>query len=407
MSALRDDATALDAVSRLLAPEHSRDGRRHAYAVLPRRRRPRYLVPTAGVDAGAAHIRPARSGGDPLRARALPLILRWGAARALPGPLVVPDGDDDDPSLRRHLGQLVGRDDIEVAVALGGPRPNRKPVLQVLAGGRTVAWAKVGVDDHTDALVSHEAQALAGRRPGPPVVTPTVVAVDRWRGHPLLVLGHLTMAETADDLNLTAEVIAAIAGPPAAEEVRSSRWLRALRASAEVDGTDPSGAVRGRLDALAASLGDRVWPFGAWHGDLAPWNATWAGDELVVWDWERAWAPVPVGLDLVHNRLQTAMLRRGETLAEAVAEAVVAEAPTLVALGYHPDDVALLVSGYLATLRVRYAEDARDGSLGPGATVAAALDAELDAELGAGDDASTASRAGSGRLRGPALAAGP
>lgn len=383
MNALRHDDTALDAVAALLAPRSSTDGRRRPYAVLPRRRRPRYLVPTAGSSAGAAHIRPARAGADRLRSRVLPLALRLGAARALPGRLVVADGDDADPSLRRHLAGLVGRDDVEIAVALGAPRPNRKPVVQVVAGGQTVAWAKLGVDDHTDALVSHEAQALAGRRSGPPVVTPEVVAIDLWRGHPLLVLAHLAMAETAEDLALTADVITAIAGPVNVERARSSRWLATLRAAAAADGADPSGAVTRRLDALETRLGDRSWPFAAWHGDLAPWNATWAGDELVVWDWERAAAPVPVGLDLVHNRVQTAVLRRGEPLAEAAAEVVRAEAPTLAALGYDGDDVALVVSAYLATLRVRYAEDARHGSLGPGAAIAAALDTDdagLDAE---------------------------
>ena len=50
-----------------------------------------------------------------------------------------------------------------MAVALGRPRVNRKPVLQLIDGdGTTVGFGKVGVDDHTDELVRREGRFLAG-----------------------------------------------------------------------------------------------------------------------------------------------------------------------------------------------------------------------------------------------------
>ena len=130
------------------------------------------------------------------------------------------------------------------------------------------------------------------------------------------------------------------------------------------------------LDALAPDVAGRRWPFARWHGDLAPWNATWQGDRLLAWDWERSHAPVPLGLDLVHNRVQTAAIRDGVPVAAALRAAATAEAETFVALGYADDDAPLLARAYAVTLRARYAADARHGPLGPGAPLAAGIDAD-------------------------------
>jgi hypothetical protein len=372
-AALRSDATALAAVADLLGSSSDADAGRRTYAVLPRASRPRYLVPVDGRHARGAHIRPGAGTAQAATRLALRGALRLGAGRALPGRLVVSDGDRAAPSLRRHLADLLGRDDVDLAVALGAPRPNRKPVVQVIgADGATVAWVKLGVDDHTDALVAHETGALqaVGAADGP-LLTPPVLAASSWRGHPLLALGHVAMDESADDLVLTAPAVAAIAGSTVDEDVLAGAWWAGLAAA-----PDPDGAVAAVLAALAPRVEGRRWPFGRWHGDLAPWNATWSGDRLVAWDWERSTAPVPVGLDLFHNRVQVAALRHGTPVAAALRDAARAEADTLGALGHDPADAPLLAAAYAATLRARYAADARHGPLGPGAPLAAGIDAD-------------------------------
>lgn len=364
---LRSDETALAAVADLLAPADGQGSEERAYAVLPRRTRPRYLIPVDGRHARGAHIRPGAGVAQAVTRIALRTALRAGAGRLLRDRLVVVDG------LRRHLGELLGRDDIDLAIALGAPRPNRKPVVQAIgADGATVAWIKIGIDPHTDGLVSHEIAALgevAGR--DPLLVTPPVLATGEWQGHPLLALGHIAMDESAAELAVTPEAIRAIAGPTHEEDVVGSTWWETLAA-----GPDDDGAVRALLDALAPDLAGRRWAFGRWHGDLAPWNATWQGDRLLAWDWERSDTPVPLGLDLFHNRFYVAVVRDGVAPAQALRDAARSETATLTALGHDPGDALLLARAYAVTLRSRYASDARHGPLGRVAPIVAGIDAD-------------------------------
>ena len=383
---LRSDDTALAAVAALLGPgpaagepasgvDGNADGppAERTYAVLPRRSRPRYLVPVGGRHARGAHIRPGAGATQAAVRLALRGALRAGGGRLVRERLVVDDGTPDRPGLRRHLAALLDRDDIDLAIALGAPRPNRKPVVQAIgADGATVAWVKVGVDAHTDALVAHETEALsavAGR--GPALVTPPVLASGTWQGHPLLALGHIELRESADALALTPAAIRAIAGPTVDEDVVGSAWWRAL-----AEAPDDDGAVAALLAALAPAVAGRRWPFARWHGDLAPWNATWQGDRLAglgLGALPRPGAPRPrpgpqPGADRRHPRRRArrrgpARRRRGRGRDP--------RRPRLRRRRRPPRGPA-----YAVTLRARYAADARHGPLGPGAPLAAGIDAD-------------------------------
>ncbi len=373
---LRTDATALDAVAALLGPA-SPHGATRAYAVLPRRDRPRYVLPTTRRHARGTVLRPGSGRGDAAARVLVGAALRVGAGRLLPGGLRVADGSDDDPGLRRHLGRLLGEDGVDLAVALGAPRPNRKPVIQVIGPDGTIrAWAKLGVDAHTDELVAHEAATLVAHHPPAPIVVPEVLAHGDWHGRRLLVLAPLDITESAGNLDLTPEVIRAVAGPVTLEEVTQGAWWKGLAALADDTTVDPQGALGTLMGRLEPALAGRAWPFGTWHGDLAPWNATWSDDRLHVWDWERATGPVPLGLDLVHNRFMVAMLRDGTTLGDAVAAVRAYEEVTFGALGYGDDDVPLLIAAYFLALRARFAADARFGALGAARPLVAAIDGD-------------------------------
>lgn len=370
MSDLEDEAGTVSALTALLdAPGGG--GARRRYAVLPSRSRPRYVVPVGRRHAGAVHVRPAVGVKGAARRQVVRAALRFGAGRLMPGGLEVADGSATDPGLRRHLADLLDRDDVDVALAIGQPRANRKPVVQVIDGrGATVAWAKIGVDRRTDELVARETEALAAVADRPGLVVPSVVATGTWGGHRLLVLAPIVTDESADDLDPTAEVVRAIAGPTSDHEPTETAWWHDLRRASE---TCP-GLVT-RLDRLEPALEGRRWPFGRWHGDLAPWNACWVDGRLAVWDWERSTTGMPLGFDLIHNRVQVDVLRRGVPIGDALAAAASRERPVLGELGYRAEDALLLAAAYGATLRARYAVDAEQGPLGAAAPLAVALDA--------------------------------
>ncbi len=171
-----DRMTHLHDVGRLLWPEplalEVGRGRRagavehREFLLLPSGRRPRLLVPNTRRAAVAA-LRGYGVG----RGRSARLLAAGLAAALASGvaPLVLRDrvrildrsgGGGDVPSIESHLSAVLGTE-VVVSMYLGAPRANRKPVLQVLTPqGRTIAYAKVGVDPLTCRLVRDEAAAL-------------------------------------------------------------------------------------------------------------------------------------------------------------------------------------------------------------------------------------------------------
>ncbi|PSK63662.1 hypothetical protein B0E53_04392 [Micromonospora sp. MH33] len=116
----------------------------------------------------------------------------------------------------------------------------------------------------------------------------------------------------------------------------------------------------GRLRAALKTVADLdpTVAFGAWHGD---WNggnsAVLADGRVLVWDWERFEADVPVGYDELHRAVQTAIGNDGVEPVEA-ARALIAGADRALAPfdsdGRGADLVAVL---YLVELAARYLRD--------------------------------------------------
>jgi hypothetical protein len=79
-------------------------------------------------------------------------------------------------------------------------------------------------------------------------------------------------------------------------------------------------------------------------------------DRILVWDWERFTADVPVGFDAVHHALQV-RLERGAKARDAVDETV-ARAPELLApFGVPVDAAGVTALLYLVDLAARYLAD--------------------------------------------------
>lgn len=374
---LRADETAMTVLTDLLAPAaNGRAGAASAtegYAVLPSAAHPRYLVPLRSARAAAGiRFRPSSGRADTLARLVLRPALRTGVARLLPNRLVVETGDPSHPSLLGWIGAQLGRDDLSMAVAIGNPRPNRKPVLQVIDPvGGTVCFGKVGLTEHTCRLIRNETAFLARQGSTARVVVADLLASGDWKGREIALLSDLA-PRIGTRLALTPEVVLEIARmqPTERHPVADSPWWAGVRRQVETSGDDDLARC---LDAVEPRLADRAWTFGAWHGDMAPWNAAWDGDRLVTWDWERTSGPVPVGFDAVHAAFQVAHLDDGQPVPAAAAGVVGSEAALLEAVGIAAADHRALVGAYLLELRLRLADDARFGPLGRQQRLADAL----------------------------------
>jgi hypothetical protein len=348
---LRDDATVLDGLRALLG-----GGSTTQVAVLPGSGRPRHLVPLRPGPVAAAALA-GRAGDRGLAGRlatgALAVAARAGAGRLVPAARVVEGGDG--PSLADWLDDVLGVRGCAVAVGVGPPRGNRKPVLQVLTpDGTTVAWGKVGWDLLTRRLVGDEADVLdrLGGALAPGVTVPVVRARAPWQGTEVVLTEPLPLRPQARrPLRPDPDLLRAVAGPPGALDPWHGATARRLAA---VPGGDDLVPVLDRVADRLAAGGVR----GArWHGDLTPWNVGPVPGGRAVWDWERSAAPVPLGLDAVHASYAVATLRDGVAVADALAAAADDATGALGAIGVPSAAVPAMAAAYAIELLLRQEGD--------------------------------------------------
>jgi hypothetical protein len=139
---------------------------------------------------------------------------------------------------------------------------------------------------------------------------------------------------------------------------------------------------RHAADRIAAASGDRELAFGRGHGDWTPWNMAEVGGRLVVWDWERAAAGVPVGVDAAHYCLLVALNARGLPPEQAVPDTVGRMPRVLAGLEVPASEAGLVVNLELLEMSVRFAEARAAGVTGLrdrfGLALAALLDGRYD-----------------------------
>lgn len=208
-------------------------------------------------------------------------------------------------TLRAHLSEVLG-EQVRLAIAVGPPRPNRKPVVRCYNETELIAVAKLGPDPHTASLVSNESHWLRTLESEPlaGVRTPRLLHAGEFGDSTLLVMSAMDLKSDLgvafDDVPLS--VVRELCERHRGGALRDSSWwfallerldlpeLSAIAEHARSTQTDP------RFDQLETS---------AWHGDWSPWNmGNSTNDELFVWDWERTTTGVPVGFDLLHLHYQ-------------------------------------------------------------------------------------------------------
>ncbi|WP_030528897.1 hypothetical protein [Phycicoccus jejuensis] len=335
-------------------PRHA-DAR--AWALVPRAADPRLLVPTRNRAVAGAVVSGLGGGG----ARGVAVSLLGRAARSgllglLPHLVVAPR--PGAPALDILLEEVLGRP-VTLAMGVGRVRALQKPVLRVLGDdGSTLAFAKVGVDATTRALVDHEAAVLGrlGRVEVHHLVVPTVLAHEGWEG-----LSVLVQSPVGGRGRVTPSLVSAAAVELAGldDTVRSpvgaqGPWSDLVDRVRRLPASGPGQVLDRTLARMAAGADGTPVPWASWHGDFAPWNMAPADGRLAVWDWEGHGGPVPAGSDLLHHRLQELVVVCGVHPRAAVAE-LEREADGLLA-PWSPADPALVLALYLVELALGYLE---------------------------------------------------
>ncbi len=376
MRAVARDASASYAVevARLLWPEpwgapyvtRTRDhnGRAHRDVYLfPSRRRPRLLVPAdvPGSSSMLQRLGPGRSAVvRPVRgllqrsvhARSFALA-RWPVLRVVAA-------DPDADSIEQHLADVMGTP-VRVGIMLGTRRVNQKPVLQVFdLDGRLLAYAKVGHNELTAALVRREAAALQRLHADPPrwCRVPRVVYHGQWGGLALLVTTPMLPEPGVRGVPRQARVNAMleVAGLDGARHstLQDSGFWRAMRAEVTRIAPEPGGAELARLaDRIEDRDGRTVVQLGCWHGDWSRWNMNLREGIVQIWDWERYDAEVPWGLDALHLAAHVVRPAQGDPRQQE--RELLESVPTVLGeLGVAPAEHDLTLRLYLATIGVRY-----------------------------------------------------
>ncbi len=306
--------------------------RAEAYLALPRAANPRLLVPLGSPRAAKAALarnHDATSTKARLARAALGAGLSVGLTQRVGDRIdifvdpALPANERPGHLLTEHLRVVFGRPDLEMAVILGVPRLNRKPVLQVLASdGTVVGYVKAAWNDLTAGLVRNEARVLTDLAAAKPAtfVPPALVAAGPWGELELLAASALPNAARPDQAQIFDPPMAVIGeiaglwGRSTARLAESPYWAGVRERLAA---QSPSELLARAVKWIERRHGATEIAFGVWHGDFTPWNMARLADTTYLWDWERA-APAPVGLDLFHFLFQSVCRFEGQAPAQAV-----------------------------------------------------------------------------------------
>ena len=375
-----------------LSPTRVPPGRRvaEAYAVMPNAEHPKLLLPFASPGLVGPALRRYDDGMSGFARTRRAISVRLAASRAgwarFP-PLVLSYERDPGPGElpSDYFRRVLGRPDTALAISFGPPRPNRKPVAQVLTlDGDVLGFAKIGWNALTRDLLRNEASALrrwSARGPRTFRVPNVIHHAEWFGGRDVLVTGPVPMSPAREvragrlpSLDVIREI--ASIGGTGVMPLRETPWWRSVLRRLDVADAAVATVIRWMGDLH----GRRLIHHGSWHGDLAAQNMSTVGGRLHIWDWERAADGAPLGLDPIHFHFQRA-LRGRHDVGRASRTAARRATTTLRALGVPREDDALLSACHLADIVLRFEEGRHHGAdIRPGMTPA--LLAELRRSVG-------------------------
>jgi hypothetical protein len=367
------DADSLLGVARRLWPEPARinltrrpassSDRTRDWLVLPSVNRPWLLLPAARPAAAGALVRDDHGQRSPRLGRALASLHRRRLLARLPlARLRVSDGDDAD-TIEAELHRILGTSSALV-VRLGRRRWNRSVVLRPLdAAGGTLAFVKSAASPIGAATLRREGDNLRRVAELAPklVEWPEVMHRGRWRDLELLALSPLVGDESATTRTKapTAAMHAlALASDGGSLALGESAACRGWHAGTQdlASSTQRDQLIEG-VDTVVSRLGDVEVPIGCWHGDWVPWNMTWHGDRVLLWDWEHFDEGVPVGFDGLHYRAQQLRMSGGTGIAAEDLWVQDASEWLLDTFQLGPRQIRAVLLAYLLEINLRYLRD--------------------------------------------------
>jgi hypothetical protein len=374
------DADRLLGVARRLWPEPARidltrrttgsADRARDWLVLPSVDRPWLLLPAARPSAAGALLRDDHGQRSPRLVRALASLHRRRLLARLPlSRLRVSDGEGGD-TIETELHRILGTSSALV-VRLGRRRWNRSIVLRPLdAAGDTLAFVKAAASPTGAAALRREDDNL--RRVaelGPKLVEwPEVMHHGCWRGLELLALSPLIGDKSATTRTkppttaMRALALAADEGSHAlGESTACDGWMTGAR---EMTSSEQRDQLVDCIDTVVSRFGDVEVPIGCWHGDWVPWNMTWHGDRVLLWDWEHFDEGVPVGFDGIHYRAQQLRMSKGTDRATEDLWVHDATEWLLDTFQLGPRQIRAVVLAYLLEINLRYLRDRADDPRG-------------------------------------------
>lgn len=348
------------------------NGQLRSYLVVPSARRPKVLIPARPRRAADAAIRGFKSTQDHREAWLLAACatgLRLGGGAVLRDRLYVSvprQGAAED--LESHLAATLHHP-VHLSLHVSRPRAVRKPVLQLIDdAGCTFAFAKVGIDPFTSALVRGESRTVARLAPVRWRVlrVPRLLHAGTWHGHPLIVQQALPRSGGGHDERIVGAAMDELARIDGTETVTLSAspfWTRLLERARRLPPSPVREVIIASLAELARSSGAARVEFGAWHGDWTPWNMNVRGGRVQVWDWEKFDVGVPVGFDAAHCFVQRAVVWDARPPADAFAQLIDRGEPMRTAHRLTVPAAQLAGWMYTLTLAISYLED-REPDLG-------------------------------------------
>jgi hypothetical protein len=350
------------------------------FAALPSPTHPHLLVPVDSREAAQRALQNYMDARRTVRAAAAVLALgvRAGILPALRQHVRVSaaPGHQPGPGLASYLRDVLGRDDLRIAVRMGGQRPNRKPVLQVLTpSGGILAYVKVGWNDLTRSLVRNEIEVLralteSGKEPRT-FAFPAVLHSGRWDDLEVLVMAPVAQAPwrrgvgSEDELAAIAREVAALT-PESRHELGTSDYWKTTRSRLDALSSSVRPSRLNVVHDLVARLEDRYGGtelhFGECHGDWTRWNMAGQATKVMIFDWERSGRRVPVGMDAAHFDFDLAVKWRRKAPLYAVRSLLTGGGTVLPHFTSSAVPARVLISLDLLEMLLRY-EEARSAGL--------------------------------------------